>query len=106
MVTCASQLSPPNVDELRKALRDENPSARSCVVPWSSTASIPGANDESWTETLPSVQAGSDRLHLPHRDGGGARGGDRRAEHAQDEPDDAERRGRPERPVPVAGRDP
>ena len=52
-VECASQLSPPKVDEVRKALREEKPPARSCAVPWSSTASTPGENDEPWTATLP-----------------------------------------------------
>ena len=57
-------------------------------------------------EDLVILQAGLHRLHLVDGEGGGARGGDRRAEDAQDHPDDAERRGRPERPAAVAGRDP
>ena len=45
-------------------------------------------------------------LHLVDGQGGGARGGDRRAGHAQGNPDHAQRHRRPERPAPVAGRDP
>ena len=52
------------------------------------------------------LQAGPHRLHFVDGEGDGARGGDRRAENAQDHPDDAERRGRPERPAAVACRDP
>ena len=33
IVECASQLRPPNVGEVRKALREEKPAARSCAVP-------------------------------------------------------------------------
>jgi hypothetical protein len=53
VVMCASQLSPPNVDDERKALREEKPAARSCAVPRSSRASIRGENDEPWTAALP-----------------------------------------------------
>ena len=52
-VECASQLRPPKVGEVRKALREEKPAARSCAVPRSSTASMRGEKDESWTATLP-----------------------------------------------------
>ena len=49
----ASQLPPPNVGEVRKALREENPAARSRLVPASSTASTRAENAESWTATRP-----------------------------------------------------
>ena len=52
------------------------------------------------------LQAGPHRLHLVDGEGGGARGGDRRADDAEDHPDHAQRRRRPERPAAVAGRDP
>ena len=50
---CASQLMPPKVEEVRKALREEKPAARSSAVPWSSTALIRGEKDEPWTATFP-----------------------------------------------------
>ena len=43
----------PKVGEVRKAVRDEKPAARSSSVPWSSTASTRGEKDESWTATFP-----------------------------------------------------
>ena len=52
-VECASQLRPPKVGDVRKALREEKPAARSCAAPRSSTASMRGEKDESWTATLP-----------------------------------------------------
>ena len=52
-VECASQLRPPNVGEVRNALRDAKPADRSCAAPRSSTASTWGENDESWTATRP-----------------------------------------------------
>ena len=56
-------------------------------------------------EDLLSMQAAAHRLHLADGEGGGARGGDRRAEDAEAHPDDAEHGGGPERPAAVAGRD-
>jgi hypothetical protein len=53
IVACASQLSPPNVGEVRKALREAKPSARSYAVPRASTASTAGENEESWTAARP-----------------------------------------------------
>ena len=51
-------------------------------------------------------QAGPHRLHLVDGQGGGARGGDRRAGDAEGHPDHAQHRRRPQRPAAVAGRDP
>jgi hypothetical protein len=51
------------------------------------------------------AQAGLHRLHLVDGEGGGARGGDRSADDAQDHPEDAQRRRRSERPIAVARRD-
>ena len=51
-------------------------------------------------------EAGPHRLHLVDGQGGGARGGDRRAGDAEGHPDHAEHRRRPQRPAAVAGRDP
>ena len=42
---CASQLSPPNVDDVRKPLREEKPAARSRLVPLSTAATTRGEND-------------------------------------------------------------
>ena len=56
-------------------------------------------------EDLLGAQAALDRLHLADGEGGGARGGDRRADDAQGHPDDAEHGGGRQRPVAVAGRD-
>ncbi len=57
-------------------------------------------------EDLVSPQARPYRLHLADCEGRSARGGDRRAEDAEDHPGDAEHGDRAERPVAVAGRDP
>src|SRR5215207_9134110 len=97
-VECASQLRPPKVGEVRKALREEKPAARSCASPRSSAASIRGERAESWTAIR---QAIPHRLHLVDGQGGSARGGHRRADEAEGHPDHAERRRRPERPVAV-----
>ena len=56
-------------------------------------------------EDLLGVQAAAHRLHLADGEGGGARGGDRRAEDAQAHPDDAQDGDGPEHPAAVAGRD-
>jgi hypothetical protein len=53
MVECASQLIPPNVDDVRKALREEKPAARSRLLPLSRAALTPGENAESWTALRP-----------------------------------------------------
>ena len=57
-------------------------------------------------ERLPVREAGAHRLHLVDGQGGGARGGDRRAGDAKGHPQDAQHGGRPQRPAAVAGRDP
>ena len=72
---------------------------------------LPGvARKRSWAicagERRAILQAGPHRLHLVDGQGGGARGGDRRADDAEGHPDHAQRRRRPERPAAVAGRDP
>ena len=49
----ASQLMPPNVGEVRNALREEKPAAASSALPASRTASTPGEKDVPWTATWP-----------------------------------------------------
>ena len=49
-------------------------------------------------------EPGPHRLHLVDGQGGGARGGDRRAGDAECDPDHAQHRRRPQRPAAVAGR--
>ena len=46
-VEWASQLTPPNVGEVKNALRDENPAAVRALVPSSRTETMPGANGGS-----------------------------------------------------------
>ena len=53
MVECASQLSPPNVGEVRKPLRAEKPAACSRLVFLLRVVMTPGENDGSWIATLP-----------------------------------------------------
>ena len=53
MLECASQLMPPKVGEVRKALREEKPAACSRSVPLSRAAEICGEKEEPWTATLP-----------------------------------------------------
>ena len=53
MVECASQLMPPNVGEVRNALREEKPRACSRLVPLSRMESTAGEKDEPWTATWP-----------------------------------------------------
>ena len=52
-VEWASQLIPPNVDEVRKALRAEKPAALGRAVPLSRSASTFGEKEEPWTVTRP-----------------------------------------------------
>ena len=49
----ASQLTPPNVEDVRNALRAENPADPSRSVPASSSARMSGATDDPYTATRP-----------------------------------------------------
>ncbi|WP_425558977.1 hypothetical protein [Kutzneria kofuensis] len=52
-VECASQLPPPNVDEVRNPVLAAKPACCSFCVPASSTASMPGAKLEFITADRP-----------------------------------------------------
>ena len=52
-VECASQLMPPKVGDVSQPLRAEKPALFSCALPFASTRSTPGENEEPWTATCP-----------------------------------------------------
>ena len=53
IVECASQLMPPNVDEVSQPLRAPKPADCSCFVPAASTLSTCGEKEDPCTATWP-----------------------------------------------------